>query len=125
MLVVSPPIGVLSLLASQVVQRAWHGDLAQAEREALTASAVAAARQVEGEIKRHMDEQFTALAGRMEQQVAGVYQRGMEGILALLDERTAHTEDLAARRKAIHGIAHERLPRLRDRLGPAQETVTP
>ena len=119
MLFFSPPLGVLSLLASQVVQRVRRADLAEAEAQALTASALAATRQVEQEIKQRMDEQFTALTAQLEREVADVYRQGMEGLLALLDEREAHAEDLAARRQQVSAIVRERLPRLREQISPA------
>lgn len=115
----SPPLGILSLLASQVVQRVWRADLAKAEAQALTTSALAATRQVEQEIKRRMDEQFRALTDQLEQEVADVYRRGMEGLLTLLGEREAHAGDLAARRQQISDIVRERLPHLREQIGSA------
>ncbi|PZS10767.1 MAG: hypothetical protein DLM70_00285, partial [Chloroflexi bacterium] len=112
MLFVAPPIGVISLAASQLLQRAYQGNIRQAERDAMVASAVAASRELEREIKTRVDHQFSDLSDQLQDDVVAAYRQGVDQIVGMLDERAAHHNELSAKREEITGILRERLPRL-------------
>lgn len=113
MLFFAPQIGIISLAASQVIQRAFREDISKSDRQAVIASAVPASREMEREIKHRVQQQFATLTERLKEDAASAYRRGVEQITEMLDERALHRQDLEARRAEIRVIVRERLPRLR------------
>jgi hypothetical protein len=113
MLFFAPQMGILSLAASQVLQRLYRKDIAEADRQALVESALAASKDLEREIKGRVAEQFAGAAGQIKEDVAWAYRQGLEHMTTVLDERERHREDLELRRGEIAAILHQRIPRLR------------
>jgi hypothetical protein len=113
MLFVAPQLGIISLAASQVIQRIYKGDISTADRQAVIASAAPASRELEREIKRRIAEQFATLTERLKDDASSAYRQGVEQIAEMLDERAKHQQDLEARRTEIRAVVRERLPRLR------------
>jgi hypothetical protein len=113
MLFFAPQMGILSLAASQVIQRIYREDISTADRQAVIASAAPASRELEREIKRRIAEQFATLTQQLKDDASSAYRRGVEQITEMLDERATHQHDLETRRAEIREIVRERLPRLR------------
>jgi hypothetical protein len=113
MLFFAPQIGIMSLAASQVIQRLFKEDISSADRQAVIASAAPASRELEREIKRRIAEQFATLTQQLKDEASSTYQRGVEQITAMLGTRATHQHDLEARRAEIWQVVRERLPRLR------------
>jgi soluble cytochrome b562 len=113
MLFFAPQIGIISLAASQVIQRMYREDISTADRRAVIASAAPASRELEREIKHRIEEQFATLTERLKDDASSAYRRGVEQITEMLDERAKHQQDLETRRAEIRAVVRERLPRLR------------
>jgi hypothetical protein len=114
MLFFMPQIGIISLAASQVIQRLYKGDIDRADRQAIVTSAITATRELEREVKERINRQFADITRQLKDDAADAYRQGVEHIVELLNERAAHQQDLGARRDEIRVIARERLPRLRE-----------
>jgi hypothetical protein len=125
MLFWAPPIGILSLAASQVVQRVYKEAIAEADRQAVVTSAVAASRELEREARLRIDKDFSRLSHQLKEEVAGAYRRGVERIEETLAEREAHRQDADDRRSSIVEILRDRLPRVRASLSGLDAEPTP
>jgi hypothetical protein len=123
MLFFLPGLGVLSLAASQVIQRLYKRDIAQADRQALIASATAAIKDLEREIKKQAEGQFGELTEQLQKDVVAAYQDGIKQIAEVLDDRARHGANLEARRKEMASILQERIPHLRAQLGRIGESA--
>ena len=114
MLFLAPQIGIMSLAASQVLQRLYRQDINTADRKAVIASAAPASRELEREIKHRIEEQFATLTAQLKDDAASAYRRGVAQITEMLEERATHQQDLETRRAEIREVVRERLPRVRE-----------
>lgn len=124
MLFIAPQMGIISLAASQVIQRIYREDISQADRQAVIASAAPASRELEREIKHRIQQQFATLTERLKEDAADAYRQGLEQITAMLQERAMHQQDLESRRAEIRAIVRVRLPRLRALAGQIEHGVS-
>ncbi len=109
----SPALGIASLAASQVLQHMYRKELREADREAVITSGVAASRELEREVKRRINQQFTTTSAELKNEVAGVYREAVKEITERLEERVSRQEEIGKRRDEVKAIASRRLPRLR------------
>ncbi|HZT95312.1 MAG TPA: hypothetical protein VFB34_00585 [Chloroflexota bacterium] len=112
MLYWSPLLGILSLAGGQVIQRAFKGEIGRANREALTASARAANRELEDEVKRRIGTQLSALSEHLQVAVAAAFEEAVGRITETLDERSGMGHDVVGRRRRLTEILQQRLPRV-------------
>ena len=109
----SPALGIASLAASQVLQHMYRKELREADREAVITSGVAASRELEREVKRRINQQFTTTSAELKNEIAGVYREAVKEITERLEERVSRQEEIGKRRDEVKAIASRRLPRLR------------
>ncbi|HEX6509751.1 MAG TPA: hypothetical protein VF221_19150, partial [Chloroflexota bacterium] len=114
MLFLAPQLGIISLAASQVIQRIYKDDIDKADRQAMTVSAIMATRELEREVKDRIRQQFAELTQQLKDDVTRAYMQGVEHVVKMLNERAAHRQDLESRRVGIHAMTRDRLPRLRE-----------
>jgi hypothetical protein len=108
----SPPLGIASLAASQVLQHMYRRELREADRDAIITSAIAASRELEREVKRRINRQFAATSADLQKEIAKVYRQAVAEITEGLEERAGRQEDIGKRREEVKAIAYERLPKL-------------
>lgn len=122
LLTFTPLLGILSLSASQVVQRVFKRDVAAAERQAIVPAAVAASRDLQHDLETRIVRQFATLSEEMGTQIAEAYGRGVERLEEALSEADTG-EQGAATRARLHELAATTIPRLRAQLAELREVA--
>ncbi len=116
MLYFNPPLGVLSLLASQGVQRAYRSQITGSEMEGLVASALVAEHTLEDEIAKRINSQFDELLADVREEILFAYRRTVAVAENALANDFPSEENAEARREVLRSLREEGIPQLRAEL---------
>jgi hypothetical protein len=109
----STSIGLLSLAASQVIDRLYKAEVDAADRQAMARPAVEANREVERQARRLIQEQFEELGRDLKERIRQLYEEAVQSVVAAREKLAGESDDLARRRQELLTITGDRLPRLR------------
>lgn len=124
MLLVNPAAGILSLAGSHAIRRFFRGDIALADKRAILAAATDASRELEGELRRQIEEAFTALTAELKKDIANAYTEGVAGIAEFLADSAARQDDVDERRAVLAVLRNRTIPDVRRRLQALTEEPT-
>jgi hypothetical protein len=113
MLMFNPPLGVLSLAASHLVQRFFRGDIDLADKRAMIAAATTATREMQTELEASVTATVGELAASMKQDVERLYREGIALIEAFVTDTMADRDQIESRRLTIDRLLHDTIPVLR------------
>jgi hypothetical protein len=116
MLIFDPPLGLLSLAASQIVRRMYQGGIASSDKEAIAEAAAIAVRELERGVQDRIEQQFEQLTAELQEEIGSLYREGAERIDEYLEESMARRQDTEARIDEIETLTGDTIPRLRRRL---------
>jgi hypothetical protein len=124
MLYFNPPLGVLSLLASQGVQRAYRSQITGSEMEGLVASGLVAEHTLEDEISKRINAQFDELLADVREEILFAYRRVVAVAETALASDLPSAEDAEARRHMLRELREVSIPQLRAELERIVEPQT-
>jgi hypothetical protein len=113
MIIWNIPLGLAQLGASQLIRTVFKGDIAIADKKAITAAAQTSVHELERQIKRQIETRFAELTTELSTEVEKIYTQGIEQVREFLDERLKHYGELAGRRIELDRLQQETIPALR------------
>jgi hypothetical protein len=120
------PLGLASLGAAHLIRKVFKGDLALADKRAITAAALSATHELEQQVRLQVEEQFEELGKNLRERVAELYAEGVARIRAFVAEGAERREELEGQRSELERLERIVLPALREalrRLSP-EEALT-
>jgi hypothetical protein len=109
----STPMGLLSLAAGQVLDRVFKHEIDAGNRKAMVGPALKASQEVERQVRRLIDQQFSETSEHLRTDIAAVYEEAVAGIVEALEHRKAERQDFSRRGEQIDAMLQVRLPALR------------
>lgn len=116
MLMVNLPLALGALGAGQVVRMLFHKDMAQADKKAISESAIGATHELEIQIKRQVEIQFEAIDTELKKMIADMYNAGIDSVQVALKSNTGRRQDLQHRQEQIQQLVEVTLPELKTSL---------